>query len=219
MAALLPGDVIPFPSNEIFSPSLLPSSTPSTTTLTALKAGIPSSSGILAHHLLPSNTPLIALIQAQNPSVYTLSVPNMSLSTTFTLPVESFPSASRRHRPQLLPDTPVLVTTTVPSTSPTVTCTCIYPGDSDWASGQVVLGELKGGLLIPVPHLPLAQLLSGEALKHVTKSLPPYELAAGANGIVWVKGNERELNYLLRRWRGGVISEKDVKEAKKMFKI
>jgi len=217
---LLPGETLPLPTKVLtsLSPSLLV--TPSA--LVALTAGVPrttSSAVFHPHSSLPANSHLIALVNVQTPSHYTLTVPNLPQSSHFILPLEAFPGASRRHRPHLAPNAPVLVATGGPSTDPVVDCTCVFPGDADWASGQTVLGELKEGLLVPLlPGVPLNDLSLPSTLAAVAKALPPFEVAVGANGVAWVKGSERELNFLLRRWRGGDIGEKEAKEARRKFK-
>jgi exosome complex RNA-binding protein Rrp4 len=218
---LLPGESCALPpAGHSISPSLLVNPTH----LTAQTCGTPvttASATLHPHHILPAGTHLIALVSQQNQSSYTLAVPNLPASHSFVLPLDAFPGASRRHRPNLTPDAPVLVRTLNDSTSDVVNCTCVFSGDSDWASGQVVLGELKAGLLIPLQRdVSLSDLLPPyDTLKFVTKTLGPYEMAVGANGVVWVKGNERELNWLLRKWRGGIISDKDVKDAKIRFNV
>jgi exosome complex RNA-binding protein Rrp4 len=112
----------------------------------------------------------------------------------------------------------LLVLTTDPSPAASVDCTCVYPGDADWASGECVLGELKGGLLIPlVRGVDPRELLDGRVWERAVKRLGKFEVAVGFNGVAWVRGRERELNYILRRWGGGRIGEELVGAAGRLF--
>lgn len=105
----------------------------------------------------------------------------------------AFDGATKNSRPRLHVGDSVYchVATCDPEMDVVVTC-CAPPGieAKEWTTGESVFGPLKGGAVIRVPLSYGRQLMEENALiLSLLGQRVPYEICAGANGRVWVRGN------------------------------
>lgn len=110
-------------------------------------------------------------------------------SCSAQLPLLAFDGATKRHKPELAAGSLVFcrVSSTSRGLDPELSCMAGGTGPrKDWATGQCVYGELKGGQIDQV-SVGLARRMMDPACPALTAlgSQFPFELAVGLNGVVW----------------------------------
>ncbi|CBZ55171.1 hypothetical protein NCLIV_055960 [Neospora caninum Liverpool] len=106
--------------------------------------------------------------------------------------VAGFEGATRRHKPELHRGSLVLCRVERMSAELGAELTCVDPNcKKSWTSKEKLLGELEGGFVIDVPP-PLAISLASPhcfLLESLGERLA-FEIAAGANGRIWIRTKE-----------------------------
>jgi exosome complex component RRP40 len=106
------------------------------------------------------------------------------------LPHLAFDGATQRHKPELRPGALVFarVASKSPFLDPELSCTVLSGPRKEWATGQAVFGELKGGTLVHVSTGLARRLLDPAcALLSTLGAAVPFEAAVGLNGLVWIQ--------------------------------
>ncbi|PFH34209.1 putative exosomal 3'-5' exoribonuclease complex subunit [Besnoitia besnoiti] len=106
--------------------------------------------------------------------------------------VEGFEGATKRHKPSLRRGSLVLCRVQASSVELGAELTCVDPScKKSWTSNEKLLGELEGGLVLDVPSALALSLSSPHCF--LLESLGErmvFEIAAGANGRVWIRAKE-----------------------------
>jgi exosome complex component RRP40 len=130
---------------------------------------------------------VIGIVVSRHAEEYKL---NIGGSACAMLPALAFDGASKRNKPNFDIGTAVYARVEMAhrDMAPEVTCTTTAQGKKkDWVTGQSIFGELKGGHIFSVP-LALARALRSprSAVLNCLGKAIPFEIAVGANGLVWV---------------------------------
>lgn len=230
MTILLPGDVIPTPSSSTvkLGPGLLPTPSPSSASLTAIRPGalgtLPNPKTSETAHWIETNTTryipspsdsVIGQITNRSAEGYTVS---LFSAHTATLPALSFEGATKRHKPNL--KIGALVYARVVSadrfTEPELTCVNPVTGKSDGFGDLKTTderGERNGTAMVFRCSVGLCRsLVRGEC--GVLRGLAgffAFEAAVGANGVVWVRAEEARyvvaVGWVLREADKGMVED------------
>jgi len=121
-----------------------------------------------------------------------------------TLPVLSFDGATKRNRPHLAVGALVYARVVVANKDmdPEISCAA-PPGviSRDWVTRESIFGELMGGHTFACPAA-LCRVLASEdecPLLEALSEVSAFELAAGANGRVWVDAQEASMVILAQQ--------------------
>ena len=132
---------------------------------------------------------VVGVVRARGAESYSVRVRGTAAAT---LPLLAFDGATRRNKPTMAPGACVFARVVAASRHIDAELSCMAPLGTprkDWATGEAIYGELKGGLLVAVP-LGLARRLLDPtcALLAALGAALSFQLAVGLNGIVWVAG-------------------------------
>ena len=132
---------------------------------------------------------VVGVVRARGAETYSVRVRGAAPAT---LPLLSFDGATRRNKPSLSPGSCVFARVVAASRHIDPELSCMAPLGTprkDWATGEALFGELKGGRLVAVP-LGLARRLLDPtcALLAALGCALSFQLAVGLNGLVWVSG-------------------------------
>ncbi|GBG31634.1 Exosome complex component rrp40 [Hondaea fermentalgiana] len=120
---------------------------------------------------------------------------DMRCGSMAQLPTLAFDGASKRNRPTYKVGTLVYarVAQVHKDMDPELSCMVLSGPKKDWMTGESLYGELKGGYVFTC-SLGLANRLLDErcAILPTIASHVPYEVAVGANGMIWINARRSE---------------------------
>lgn len=134
------------------------------------------------------NDTVVGVVTERNAAEYKVALCGGSAAV---LPLLAFQGASKRNRPALTEGSLVYARVVIahPELEPELSCQAPAGVVSkDWVTGESVYGPLSGGHVLRTSHGLARQLLHPScAVLEALGAVMPFEIAVGANGVVWVK--------------------------------
>ena len=128
---------------------------------------------------------------------------NISANKTVMMAKLAFDGATKRNKPELKKGDVVYCRVSELHAHLDPQLSCMAPANGgikkDWSSGEALYRELRGGVLVRVSSATARGLLHPKSavLTRLGSHLP-FEVAVGANGLVWLRGSNMVDTVVLR---------------------
>ena len=150
---------------------------------------------------------ILAIVHEVTGEEYKLNIGARSLAS---LSVLAFDGATKRNRPFLKVGALIYARVLEVNRHLQVELTCKVPEGvhvRDWVTNESIFGELVGGRVFNCAFQVCKEIAQGElAVLQSLGEVFAFEIAAGANGLVWVNASELAILIILQRALSGLVS-------------